>query len=308
MTASISERSATAPVSPAIGCRAAAVMAAAGVALGFSTNLAKLADQWGLPGDWFLVASAGGATALLGLYALTRGERVGLSPRRLEYYAIAGLVGVALPNYLGFLAAPRIGAGFVALSFAFPPLLTYLGALALGMQRFRWRAMTGALLSLAGVAILAAGKLAEPDADRAWIAATMAIPLSLAVGNLYRTIRWPAGATPEELAPGTLAAATAMAGVAALAGAAPGDWPPAATLTPPVAGLCVAQSVAFAAFFGLFFVLQKIGGPMATSLVGSIGAAAGTLLAVAMLGESPPAGLLPASALILIGIWLVVRE
>ncbi|WP_297794475.1 hypothetical protein [uncultured Marinobacter sp.] len=30
------------------------------------------------------------------------------------------------------------------------------------------------------------------------------IPLSLAIGNIYRTTHWPRGASPEQLAPGML--------------------------------------------------------------------------------------------------------
>ena len=44
-------------------------------------------------------------------------------------------------------------------------------------------------------------KFSAPNAPMLWIAATMLAPAILAVGNIYRTARWPAGAKPEELVP-----------------------------------------------------------------------------------------------------------
>jgi drug/metabolite transporter (DMT)-like permease len=273
--------------------------------LGLTANLAKLATGAGLNPLSFLAWSVIGAAVLLtGVKALT-GRLPALTRRRMEYFFVAALVSVAAPNLLFFAAVPHVGAGFVAISIAFPPLYTYAGALALGMERFNtWRAL-GVVLALAGAALLAIYKFSAPDAATIWILAALIAPVILAVGNLYRTLRWPDGAKPDELAPGMLAAA----GVLLLAAVAI----PGLTLEVPLdrkepALLIAVQALAFAGQYFLFFILQKRGGPVYLSLLGSVAAVVGVPIAVLLLGEAVPEGLAAAAALIAAGIYLVSRR
>src|SRR3546814_9148181 len=96
-----------------------------------------------------------------------------------------------------------------------------------------------------------------PEADGFWILFTLVGPVLLAIGNLYRTLRWPKGASADALAPGMLVAAAVMLlGVGFLPGfslAVPMDQ------SLPLA-LIIVQSVVFAGMFLLLFRLQKIGG------------------------------------------------
>ena len=73
--------------------------------------------------------------------------------RYMEYFVVAALVGVVAPNLLMYAAVPRVGAGFVTLSIAFAPMLTYLGALALHIERFDSFRATGVGVALAGATI-----------------------------------------------------------------------------------------------------------------------------------------------------------
>ncbi|MFC6964558.1 DMT family transporter [Halocatena marina] len=168
----------------------------AGAALGISTNLAKLAAEAGVDPLAFLAWSVIGATAVLVGVSAVRHRLPPLNARTTEYFVIAGLVGLAAPNLLSFAAVSHVGAGFVALSIAFPPLFTYIGALLLGMERFQPRRATGVVLALGGAVLLAVLKLSEPDVDAFWVAATLSAPILLAVGNIYRTARWPEGLLP----------------------------------------------------------------------------------------------------------------
>jgi len=274
----------------------------AGSLLGLSTDLAKLAGDAGLSPLAFLTWSVVGATLLLTVVAAARRRLPTVNRRTVEYFVIAALVSLAAPNLIFFSAVPNVGVSFVALAIAFPPLYTYLGALALKMERFDLRRASGVALALAGSAFIAALALAEPDAPTLWIILTLLGPVLLAVGNIYRTRRWPPGGTPDGLAPGMLGAASVML---LLIGAIPGF-----SLAVPsgnrVALLLIAvQAAVFAGQYLLFFVLQQRGGPVYLSLLGSVAAVVGSAIAIVLLGEEPPRGLLVGGLVSAAGIALI---
>lgn len=273
-----------------------------GALLGISTNVAKYAGEIGLSPLAFLFWSIAGAATILLVIALLRHELPPLNKRSFEYYFISALVSVAGSNLLFFSAIPHVGAGFVALIISLPPLLTYLGALALGMERFQTVRALGVAAALAGAGVLAARKFSAPDASVFWILIALCGPVLLAIGNLYRTLRWPEGASPNALAPGMLIAAVVLLGAISLL--------PNFSLTVPLGdflpyGLITLQAFIFAGQFQLLFLLQKTGGPVLLSLLGSVGAIVGVPVAVFLQGESPPDGLILGASLIALGVALV---
>ena len=275
---------------------------AGGALLGISTNLAKYASEISLTPLAFLFWSITGAAVILFVVALLRQELPPLNARSFEYYFVAALVSVAGSNLIFFSAIPHVGAGFVALIIALPPLLTYLGALVLGMERFQSVRAFGVAAALAGASVLAARKFSAPDASILWILIALCGPILLAIGNLYRTLRWPKGASPNALAPGMLIAAVILLGTTSLL--------PNFSLTVPLKeflpiGLIILQAVIFAGQFQLLFLLQKTGGPVLLSLLGSVGAVVGVPVAIFLQGEAAPDGLILGAALISIGVALV---
>ncbi len=273
-----------------------------GSLLGLSTNLAKLAGEARLPPLAFLCWSILGAALVLMVVSALRRDLPPVNARALEYYAVSALVGVAGSNLIFFSAVQHVGASFVALIIALPPLLTYVGALALRMERFQMIRAAGVATALAGAIVLAARKLAAPDADGFWVLLALAGPILLAIGNLYRTLRWPKGASADALAPGMLVAAALM-----LLGA---GFLPGFSLAVPMDQsrplvLIAAQSVVFAGMFLLLFMLQKTGGPVLLSLLGSVGALVGVPVAILLQDEAPPEGLLLGAALIAAGVALL---
>ena len=211
---------------------------------------------------------------------------------------------VAGSNLIFFSALPHVGAGFVALIISLPPLLTYLGALVLKIERFNiLRAFgVGVGAALIGAGVLAARKLSAPDANVFWIMIALCGPVLLAIGNIYRTMRWPKGVSASALAPGMLVAAAIMLGMVALL--------PSYSLYIPLSQptailLIIIQAVIFAGQFLLLFLLQKTGGPVLLSLLGSIGAVVGVPVAVFLQAETPPSGLFIGASLIALGVVLV---
>jgi drug/metabolite transporter (DMT)-like permease len=273
-----------------------------GLLLGLTANVVKLA----VAGGWQPLPLLFWSTALAGLVllvaALATGQRPGFSRRHLAYYLICGFFSIAAPNAIGFSAVRHVGAAFVALSLAFPPLLTYLLALPLGLERFRPARAAGVIAGLAGALLLALSKAGEPGAPLFWIFLTLAAPLFIAAGNIYRTLHWPAGATPLSLAPGML-----LGGALLLAPFSGGDG----TVLPVANGaFCFLplQVFVFSATYALYFVLQKLAGPVYLSQIGAVGALAGAGIATFLLRESPPALMVPATIAILVGVLLVNRR
>ena len=269
--------------------------------IGISTNLAKYAGEIGVTPLAFLFWSITGAAAILLIVALIRHELPPLNARSFEYYFVAALISVAGSNLLLFSAIPHVGAGFVALIISLPPLLTYLGALALRMEQFNIVRALGVAAALLGAGVLAARKFSTPDASTFWILIALCGPVLLAIGNIYRTLRWPDKASPSALAPGMLIAASLLllsfSVLPNFSVKMPLDWL--------LLGLIGIQAAVFAGQFLLLFLLQKTGGPVLLSLLGSIGAVVGVPVAIFLQGEMPPEGLFLGASLIALGVGLV---
>ena len=273
-----------------------------GALIGISTNLAKYAGEVGVTPLAFLFWSITGAAVILWVIAFIRQELPPLSTRSFEYYFVAALISVAGSNLLLFSAIPHVGAGFVALIISLPPLLTYLGALTLRMERFSIIRALGVAAALMGAGVLALRKFTAPDASIFWIVIALCGPVLLAIGNIYRTLRWPDKASPSALAPGMLMAAALLLLIFSAL--------PNFSVTVPIKewlplGVITIQAGVFAGQFLLLFVLQKTGGPVLLSLLGSVGAVVGVPVAIFLQGESPPAGLFLGASLIAIGVALV---
>ena len=275
---------------------------AGGALIGISTNLAKYAGEIGLTPLAFLFWSITGAAVILFIYALLRRELPPLNKSILSYYFVAALVSVAGSNLIFFSAIPHVGASFVALIISLPPLLTYLAAIVLRIEPFTKLRALGVIAALAGAGILAARKFSAPDASVFWIVLTLCGPVLLAIGNIYRTLYWPANLSASALAPGMLIAASGLLALVSIV--------PHYSLAVPMTallplGLIVLQAFVFAAQFLLLFLLQKTGGPVLLSLLGAVGAVVGVPIAIFLQHESPPEGLILGASLIALGVILV---
>ncbi|TFH88577.1 DMT family transporter [Billgrantia azerbaijanica] len=286
------------------GLRALGCLLLVGTFLALSLTVAKLADGAGAPRLTFLmVAMAGAGAVLLGI-AAARQHPLVVNRRTLEYAAVAGAL-LALPNALAFVAVRHVGAGFISLSFAFPILITWLLAVCLNLERLRLLRLLGVLLGLAGGLVLAAAKADGGSGAPGWALLVMAMPLVLALGNIYRTLRWPEGGSPVFLAALMMfgAAATLLPLSQALE---PGQLPRLFT-DAGVLRLLAVETTVFSVLYLFYFVLQKLAGPVYLSQIGAVAAVVGTLIAVLGLGEAPPPNLGLAALLVVGGSLLFQR-
>lgn len=136
-----------------------------------------------------------------------------------------------------------------------------------------------------GAVVVSVTRGASPEAPALiWVFAALLIPLSLACGNVYRTLAWPKGASPDILAFWChmvavmtfiilLLVRNQQSEVDIFYGLANVPW--AASL----------QFIAAGIMFPIFFRLQNIGGPVLLSQIGYVAAAVGLLSSTVFLGE-----------------------
>ncbi|MBI2255117.1 MAG: DMT family transporter [Proteobacteria bacterium] len=267
---------------PAQRLLALRLLLSTGILLGLNAPLGKLAREGGISAaGWSFAIAGGGALVLLAIILLRR-QPVHLNRRHLRYYFGTALLSYVIPNLVIYAAIPHLGAGMTAIYFTLSPIMTLSLSIMLGTRRPGALGIFGILLGCVGalIVVFSKGQVGRP-ADLTWALAALVIPLSLAVGNIYRTIDWPEGGAPLVLAMGSNAAAAFFLIIAALI--LDGSLPFAALAASP--GLVAAQVAIAASMFALFFRLQVAGGPVYLSQIGYVAAATALIIGTFFLGE-----------------------
>ncbi|ESY96557.1 DMT family transporter [Mesorhizobium australicum] len=250
--------------------------------LGLTLPFGKLATAAGVPATvWAFVISLGAGGVLLGVL-LARGQRIRLTPHKLRYFFVTAAVSYAVPNLLMFSAIPHLGAGYTGIMFTLSPVITLVFSILLGVRRPNMLGISGIAVGFVGAVMVAVtrGEAGQP-ADLFWVVMGLLIPVSLAAGNIYRTIDWPEGTGPIELAVGSHLASAAMllVGILILLGG------KAFVQLGAVPLIVVAQMASASAMFAFFFRLQAVGGPVYLSQIGYVAAAVGLFAGTIFLGE-----------------------
>ncbi|AIB21768.1 Permease of the drug/metabolite transporter (DMT) superfamily [Brucella suis bv. 2] len=263
------------------------LLIATGTLLGLILPLGKIAAQAGIPPEmWTFLFSASAGVILFAVLCL-RKKRLGFSGGRFRYYICTALISYALPNFLILSAIPHLGAGFTGIMYTLSPVITLL--LSIGFVGAAMVAMTR-------------GEVGKPT-DLLWIAAALLIPVLLAIGNIYRTLDWPKNSEPTELAAGSHLASAFILFICITLFT--GRFPLESFALAPFAAL--AQSLAAAGMFALFFRLQAVGGPVYLSQIGYVAAALGLVSGTLFLGEHYPPLTWIGAAVIAAGVAMTTR-
>lgn len=275
-----------------------------GFLIGANFPLGKLASNAGIsPILWPLLISLGAVIAMVGFLAFRR-TLTRPSGAVLRFTLISGFISFFAVNLLVFALIPFVGSGYVGIMFAASPVFTLALAIGFHLKTPNIVGIIGIGIGFFGACLVAYSRNGGTEAVALlWLALAFFIPTALAIGNIYRTIAWPQGASSDELALWTnawvslgylvvLMAVERQVPIQQLAAA-----PVAATLQLIVGGLT----------FPVYFRLQKYGGPVLLSQLGYIAAAVGLAAAILFLGESYPFLTWVGAAIILAGIGLSIR-
>lgn len=276
---------------------------AVGFLIAATVNLSKLAGAAGVAPPLFAFAMALGSGIVLLAIALLMKERMPRDRQGLIYVAIAGFLGVAAPNYLAFEVARHVGAAYASVPYALSPLMTYAMSVMVGIDEITPRRMLGLALGFFGTMIIVAGRIFSADsAPIVWLLGALMMPVLVASGNVYRTLRWPKNLGPMPLAAGMmLASALWLVPVVALA------MPAFAPLAQWPGGAVVAAQVAASVLmYWLFFILQRGAGPVYLSQIGYVSAGFGVLIAAILFGEQVTASMLAGLGFVACGVVFVL--
>lgn len=278
------------------------LLLATGGLLGLNFPLGRAAGAAGVHGLVWAVLIATAAALVLGGLVLRRPHPG--NPAHLRYFLVTAILAFGLPNALLFSAIPHLGSGYTALFYTLSPMLTAGFAALAGLGRPKPAELLGIALGLAGAVLVVSGRgeIGRP-APLPWLAAGLLVPVSLAVGNVYRSVAWPRGADPLWLAAGSNAVAALVLALVTLATLGPGAFAPLAA----VPRLALAQAAAGSLMFLLFFRLQRSGGPVTLSQIGTVAAGVGVAVGAGLLGERYPPEVWAGVAILALGLGLTVR-
>ena len=283
---------------------AAVLLVLTGAFLGLTLPFGKLAFTAGIaPSLWAFVISLGAGAVLL-MALLGMGKRPRLNGRMVRYYVITALISYAVPNLMTLSAIPHLGSGYTGIMYTLSPVFTLLLSVLFKMRSPNLLGLLGILVGFAGALIVALtrGQVGQP-AEPLWVGIGLLIPVLLALGNVYRTIDWPAGADPTELAAGShlMTALLLLPIIFSMTG----GFPVAPLANVP--WLVVAQVAASACMFALYFRLQAVGGPVYLSQIGYVGAAVALLAGTLFLGESYQLATWAGAVVITIGVLMTTK-
>lgn len=280
------------------------LLIATGTLLGLILPLGKIAAQAGIPpAIWTFLFSASAGLILFAVLLMQK-RNICFSGGRLRYYICTAFISYALPNLLILSAIPRLGAGFTGIMYTLSPVITLVLSMGFGLRRPNALGIGGIAAGFVGAVMVSMtrGEVGKP-ADSLWIAAALLIPVLLAIGNVYRTLDWPKNADPTELAAGSHLASALMLFTGILLFT--GQFPIETLAFAPWAAL--AQSIAAAGMFALFFRLQAVGGPVYLSQIGYVAAALGLISGTLFLGEHYPPLTWLGAAVIAVGVAMTTR-
>lgn len=121
------------------------------------------------------------------------------------YYLLGGLLGVSLPFVLAFIVFQQLQVGIVGLLTALSPIVTYALARVLGLESGHPLRLTGLVVGLGGVVLLVMpDDTVELSGHWLYMILALAIPVTLAISNIYRSRYWPAGSQAMPLVIGML--------------------------------------------------------------------------------------------------------
>jgi drug/metabolite transporter (DMT)-like permease len=274
-----------------------------GAAWGMGQPFAKIAVSEGYRhfGIIFWQFVLGGAL----LWAVNRvlGHGLPMERRHLALYTIIALIGTLLPNSASYTAAIHLPSGILSIVLSLVPMMAFPVALALGMDRFSGLRLTGLLLGLVAILMIALPETSLPDPAMAWwLPLALVAPAFYAVEGNFVARYGTEGLDPVQVLLGACVVGTVLAApLALMTGQFISPLPPWGAPDLAIVGSSVSHTLAYA---GYVWVLGRAGAVFGAQ-VSYLVTAFGILWAWLMLGETYSGWVWAALALMFTGLFLV---
>jgi len=274
-----------------------------GALWGITFPFSKIGIEGGIPPFAYGFWAAGLSAASLLVLVRLRGERVPLGPAYLRLYLVTGVFGQALPNIAYYFYIPHMPAGLAAVIITTSPLITFVLALLLAIEKFNALRAFGVALGFGGalMLVLPGSALPAPDA-LPWVLLAFATPFFYASSNIAMARLRPAGLRALPMAAGMFLASFLFQVPAVVIS---GQWrmvlPPAA----PHEWALVAQVACSITAHVIYLSMMPRLGPVFMSQVGYIVTLAGILWGLVFFDERLSPWAYGAAAVILAGVALV---
>ena len=292
--------SAAAGTAPRVGVLAVIYLLFAGVLYGLLFSINKVATTNGVPGLAYVFWHTLGAGLILWLACLVTRTPVGFDRAHLRLYFVAGAIGISIPVSLLAHVAPELPASLVVMVTSLSPTCTYLMAMTLRMERFRWLSTGGVALGLAGILILVVPGITLPTfAEASWLLLALLAPVCFAAFNIVGAVLWPPKAHSLGLACG-IQLGGAVVLIPVMLGTGETYLFPGAILAGDLAILGATGVTAMVWY--LIFEILRLGGPLFLSQFGYIVVLTGFGWGAVIFGERLSSSAWIAAALLLAGL------
>jgi drug/metabolite transporter (DMT)-like permease len=243
------------------------------------------------------------AGILLSLICVVRRAPIPLDGRAIAYYVFIGLAGIDVAYMMLVFVVGHVSVGYVSVLILLSPVLTYVFAILMRIERINAMRALGILLGFAGAGVLVFPQGSLPSPELLGIALlAFIVPTGYAAANVYAEWGRPASADNVALAAGTMFAAAIGALVFALwDGSFHPIWQDPAARELTLVGYGLATAVAFL----LFYLIIAAAGAVYLGQVGYIVTLTGVGWGVLFFGETTTVWLWVAVAIVAVGVGLV---
>ena len=180
-----------------------------GILWGLSFSLAKMSTEGGAHpiGINYWCCLIGAAVLISGSFILRRP----LPLRRdvLIVCTVCGVLGSVIPGTAYFYAASHLSPGVLSITIATVPLMTFLAAAVLGIERISTTRLLGVFLGILAIVLLIGPSTSLPDRSAVpWVLLAVGSALCYTAENLFVAMRMPADINVYTLVGGMFLAAT----------------------------------------------------------------------------------------------------
>jgi drug/metabolite transporter (DMT)-like permease len=274
-----------------------------GVTWGVTFSLARIAAEAGAhPIGLAFWQAAGGGLVLLPV-CLYRKALPQINWQNIRRFMVIALAGTAVPGTLLFYAASRVPSGILAITVSLIPMLTYVFALILGIDKYATKRFIGIVLGFGAILLLSLPESSLPDPGMVkWMLLALLASVFYTIENIYVDISIPQGTDLIALLMGGLfVAALILAPVAYSQAAFVALQYPFTEVEWAIIAMAFVSSTAYT----LFLYVVKKSGSVFASLVGYVITLAGVFWGMLFFDESHSIWVWAALATMLVGMAMV---